>query len=102
LLNSGSAESPDDYEEEEDDDNYDFGQGEWHQQWFPPHKEPQKPGVELLMGGEFGCVSPKIRSRENKKNIPRLMLNQSSRPRGAMYRENITSVCYPLVFHGMD
>ncbi|OJA12343.1 hypothetical protein AZE42_02787 [Rhizopogon vesiculosus] len=76
LLNSGSAESPDDYEEEEDDDDYGFGQsvGEWHQQWFPPHKEPQKSGVELLMGGEFGC---------------------SSRPRGAMYRENITSGLIP-------
>lgn len=101
LLNSGSAESLEDDDEDDDDDgDGGFGQtvGEWHQQWFPPHKEPQKPGVDLLMGGEFGCVSPKTRSR---KNISRLLFNQSSRPRGAMYRENITSVCYPLVFHGI-
>jgi len=104
VLNS-SAESPEDDEDEdyEDDENDYTGQfeGDWHQQWFPPHKEPQKPGVDLLMGGEFGCVSPKIRSKENKKNVSRLMLNQSSRPRGAMYRENITSVCCPLESHAM-
>ena len=105
LLSSGSVESPegdDDDEDDDDDDDYDFEQTteEWRQQWFPPCKEPQKSGVELLMGGEFGFVSPKIRSRQNKKNISRLMLDQSLRPRGAMYRENMSSVCYSLVSHG--
>lgn len=95
LLNSRSAESPDD--NEEDDDDYEFGRtvGDWHQQWIPPHKEPQEPGVELLMGGEFGCVGPKIRSRRNKKNVPRMILHQSSRPRGAMSRENMTNDLIP-------
>lgn len=107
LLNPASMESLEDNEyvdDDNDDDGDEFGQtvGDWHQQWFPPHKEPQKPGVELLMGGEFGCVSPKIRSRKNKKNVSRLMLNQSSRPRGAMHREIITNVCYPIKFHRMN
>jgi WD repeat-containing protein 23 len=98
LLNSNSAGSPEDDEDEYNDDE--FGQtardGDWNQQWFPPHKDPQEPGVELLMGGEFGYVGPKIRSRKNKKNISRLMFNQSSRPRGALYRESIIGVCHPL------
>ncbi|KAG1757821.1 WD40-repeat-containing domain protein [Suillus lakei] len=95
LLNSRSVESPTDYEEDDDDDDEMETVGEWHQPWFPPHKEPQQLGVELLMGGEFGSVSSKIRSRRNKRNISRMILDQSSRPRGAISRENMTSGLIP-------
>jgi WD repeat-containing protein 23 len=92
------VESPD-YEEDDDDDDEIENVGEWDQPWFPPHKEPQQLGVELLMGGEFGSVSSKIRSRRNKRNISRMMLDQSSRSRGVISRENMISVRYFLVFH---
>lgn len=95
-------ESPSDYEDDDDDDDEIENVGEWHQSWFPPHKEPQQLGVELLMGGEFGSVSSKIRSRRNKRNISQMILDQPSRPRGALSRENLTSVrCY-LVFHAIS
>lgn len=95
LLNSRSVESPTDYEDDDDDDDEIENVGEWHQPWFPPHKEPQQPGVELLMGGEFGSVSSKIRSRRNKRNISQMILDQPSRPRGALSRENMTSELIP-------
>ncbi|KAG2159612.1 WD40 repeat-like protein [Suillus bovinus] len=91
LLNSHPAES--DYEEEDDDEIENVG--EWHQSWFPPHKEPQQPGVELLMGGEFGSVSSNIRSRRNKRSISQMIFDQSSRPRGAISREHMTSELIP-------
>lgn len=94
LLNSRSVESPD-YEEDDDDDDEIENVGEWDQPWFPPHKEPQQLGVELLMGGEFGSVSSKIRSRRNKRNISRMMLDQSSRSRGVISRENMISELIP-------
>ncbi|KAG2358232.1 WD40-repeat-containing domain protein [Suillus spraguei] len=94
LLNLRSVESPVNYEEDDDDDEIGHA-GEWHQPWFPPHTEPQQLGVELLMGGEFGSVSSKIRNRRKKRNISRMILDQSSRPRGALSRESMTSDLIP-------
>ncbi|KAG2120636.1 WD40-repeat-containing domain protein [Suillus discolor] len=94
LLNPRSLDSPTDYEEDDEEEESE-NVGEWHQVWFPPHKEPQQPGVELLMGGEFGSVSSKFRSKRNRRNISQMILGQSSRPRGAISRENMTSELIP-------
>lgn len=75
----------DDYvddDEEEVEDEYDSGRRPSHQ-WYPPHKEPQKAGEHLLMGGDFGPIANKIASRRSlNKNIPQQIRNRhfSSQP----------------------
>ncbi|KIJ65056.1 hypothetical protein HYDPIDRAFT_88817 [Hydnomerulius pinastri MD-312] len=100
LLRSGPTSAAEGAEEDDDDDYEDdysgrSGNTDWNQQWFPPHNEPQPKGVELLMGGEFGRLSNKLRSMKGKKNVSRLLLDRSSRPRGAMPREDLTSDLLP-------
>ncbi|KIO08498.1 hypothetical protein M404DRAFT_133750 [Pisolithus tinctorius Marx 270] len=100
LLRSGSsggtASAVFDFDEEEeegmddDDDYYDddffiarrYGSVPRHEQWFPPHKEPQREGLELLRGGEFGRVTKK-----RIMNISRVFLDRSSRQIGPTREE---------------
>ncbi|KAL0951703.1 hypothetical protein HGRIS_008378 [Hohenbuehelia grisea] len=83
LLNRGGIRIEDD----DDDDDYE------DEEFSPPGEtadaplavptgEPDPVGVELLMSGEFGSVSNKMRSREDERNVARHFLNRgsSSRP----------------------
>lgn len=86
-------------DQDEDDEDVDSGDGEyssnshWNRQWFPPHTQPQKRGIELLMSGEFGRVDNKIKTKKGSRNISRLLLDRSARPQGTPSREELTSVC---------
>ncbi|KAI6161431.1 WD40 repeat-like protein [Pisolithus thermaeus] len=86
----GTAYSVDEFdeeEEEEDDDDYDddyftatrHGSVPWHEQWLPPHREPQREGLELLRGGEFGRVTSYFKAKKGIRNISRIFLDRSSR-----------------------
>ncbi|KAF4573324.1 hypothetical protein EYR40_003596 [Pleurotus pulmonarius] len=69
-------------EDDEDEDEYVSGRRPSHQ-WYPPHKEPQKAGEQLLMGGDFGPIANKIASRRSlNKNIAQQIRNRhfNSRP----------------------
>lgn len=77
---------------DEADDNGYSGHSHWNKQWYPPHTEPQKKGVELLMSGEFGRVSNKLRSNKGTRNISRLLLDRSCKPGVTPFREELTSV----------
>ncbi len=89
-------------EEEEDDDSgyfYGFGyptsQRHWDRSdWWPEITEPQKEGLELLLGGEFGRVMHQMKTRDGNRNVARSILNRGaiSRP---TYREDIASVRIP-------
>lgn len=96
LLRTGPSRRDQDEEDEDtgndDDDEYSVS-SQRTRQWFPPHTEPQKRGVELLMSGEFGHVGNKLRSNRDRRNVSRLLLDRSSKPRGILSREELTSVC---------
>ncbi|RPD55853.1 WD40 repeat-like protein [Lentinus tigrinus ALCF2SS1-6] len=90
-------------EEEEEDDYsgyfYGFGypasQRHWDRSgWWPEITEPQKEGLELLFGGEFGRIMHQMKARDRSKNIARNILN-----RGASFRptcrEDIASEILP-------
>lgn len=89
-----------DYVDEDHEDDYDeddYGRTlsaprSGHPLWYPPATEPQEAGVELLMGGEFGRVGPKIRSRQNDVNIARTLRNRAYNPRPIQYKEDVASV----------
>lgn len=96
LLRAGPFRRDQDREDEDsdnddDDDEYPAS-SHWNKQWFPPHTEPQKRGVELLMSGEFGRVGNKLRSSRGSRNVSRLLLDRSCKPRGTLSREELTSV----------
>ena len=86
-----------DEDEDEDDDEPD-----WEDQdddvsahnWFPPVTEPQKEGEELLHSGDFGRVGVKIRSRANKSNLMKSVLNQAAHPIPSLNKEDLLSVCF--------
>ncbi|KAF8846158.1 WD40 repeat-like protein [Paxillus ammoniavirescens] len=91
LLRAGPPSGSQDAEDDDgDDDGYAWDM-HWNQQWFPPHTEPHEKGVELLMSGEFGRVSNKVKSNNGRKNISRLLLDR----RGTMYREELASELIP-------
>jgi len=95
LLRTGPSRRARDEEDEDagsDDDEYSTSL-HWNRQWYPPHIEPQKRGVELLMSGEFGRVGNKLRSKKGSRDISRLLLDRSCKPRGTLSREELTSVC---------
>ncbi|RDX51000.1 WD40 repeat-like protein [Lentinus brumalis] len=88
-------------EEEEDDSGYFYGFGyptsqrHWDRSdWWPEITEPQKEGLELLLGGEFGRVMHQMKTRDGNRNVARSILNRGaiSRP---TYREDIASEILP-------
>ncbi|KAG6380983.1 WD40-repeat-containing domain protein [Boletus reticuloceps] len=96
LLQAGPSSGDQDEEDDHADDDDEYLTGSpWHRQWYPPHTEPQKTGVELLMGGEFGRVSDKLRSNKGSKNVSRLLLDRSRNPRGILSREELSSGLIP-------
>lgn len=88
-------EDDEDYMTVEDDDDELYG----HQRrtrsrpFFPPVTEPQKEGLELLASGDFGRVGVKNRTRRNRRNIARTVLNQGKNPVPLSNREDILTVC---------
>ncbi|KAH0838129.1 WD40-repeat-containing domain protein [Lanmaoa asiatica] len=99
LLRTGSSrgdrdEEDDDVDGDDDDDEYPVSSHR-NRQWFAPHTEPQKRGVELLMSGEFGHVANKLRSKKGSRNISRLLLDRSCKPGGTSSREELTSELIP-------
>ncbi len=92
-----------DYVDEEDGDDddgtnytYGFGSGPrgraWiRSHWWPELTEPQKEGLELLFGGEFGRILHQRNSREGRKNVAQSLLNRGMNAR-PMYKEDIAGV----------
>ncbi|KAF8445715.1 WD40 repeat-like protein [Boletus edulis BED1] len=96
LLQAGPSSGDQDEEDDQVDDDDEYLTGSpWHRQWYPPHTEPQKTGVELLMSGEFGRVSNKLRSNKGSKNVSRLLLDRSCNPRGILSKEELSSGLIP-------
>jgi WD repeat-containing protein 23 len=84
----------DEWEDEEDEeyipeDQNDFVSGH---EWYPPVKEAQKEGEELLYSGDFGGVGIKIRSRAKNRNLVRSVLNQAAHPIPNFKKEDLLSV----------
>ena len=88
-------EEEEDEDEEYDPEGYDLDQDNHvsGHQWFPPVKEAQKEGEELLHSGDFGRVGIKIRSRANNGNLVKSVLNQATRPIPSLNKEDLLSVC---------
>ena len=92
-----------DYEEEndieDDDDDVEYMDEDDEppirtNQWIPPHKKPQKAGLDLLASGEFGRVDVKNRARRDRpsRNISRNILNQFAHPVPVCNREAVQTV----------
>ena len=92
-------------EEEEEDEEYDsedqgnYGSG---RQWFPPVKEAQKEGEELLHSGDFGRVGIKIRSRANNGNLVKSVLNQAIHPIPNFNKEDLLTVCFNFPYQNHE
>lgn len=60
---------------------------------FPSASSPQAAGVNLIKGGEFGRVIPKIKARRNNKNLAAVLSNRLTKPNPILYKEDYSSVC---------
>ncbi len=89
---------PDDDDDDElDDDNDDYGDYEptdsnqecWQS---APATEPQEAGVELLNGGEYGRIAPKIRSRRGERNLVKAITNRFAGHRSTLFKEDLATV----------
>ncbi|KDR85616.1 hypothetical protein GALMADRAFT_234583 [Galerina marginata CBS 339.88] len=97
------AHHPHDDDDEDDDDYLIDEEEEVHNRprrtrgrpFFPPVKEPQKEGLELLASGDFGRVGVKSRSRRSRPNIARTLLNPGNRPIPHINREDILNTLVP-------
>lgn len=86
-------------DDEEDDDPEDDVYYGWYRRpngaptkhWYEPVVEPQDTGVELIAGGEYGRVAPKLNARHGVRNVAKMLNNRGSRVRRT-YREDYTSV----------
>ncbi|KAF8628249.1 hypothetical protein AX15_004024 [Amanita polypyramis BW_CC] len=88
-----------DGDDDEDDEYYD--ESEYYhaspdvQQWYPPHKEPQVVGVELLASGDFGRVSMKDRARMSHRNVAKRHFTRPNQHSMSLYKEDLTSNLVP-------
>lgn len=96
----GGDDDDDEEEEEQDDEEdarYNWGLPEharpWDRTngWWPKVTKPEKKGLELLFGGEFGRIQHQLRSRNSNRNVARMMLSRGTRPR-PIRKEDIASV----------
>ena len=90
-----------DYDSEEYDSEDQESHGSGHQ-WFPPVKEAQKEGEELLYSGDFGRVGIKIRSRANNGNIVQSVLNQTTHPIPKLNKEDLLTVCFNFPYQNHE
>lgn len=82
-----------DYMDEDEDDGYPYDRrNTQNTQWHSPPTEPEQPGHDMLVSGEFGRVGVKHRTRQNKPNISRSVLKQLYNPIPMPSREDIQSV----------
>lgn len=95
-LDDEDEDDDDDYIPIDDDDDDEDGYGRATRSrarpFFPPVTEPKKEGLELLASGDFGRVGVKSRSRRNRGNITRTILDRGSRPIPLSNREDILNV----------
>jgi WD repeat-containing protein 23 len=98
-INPGEEEE-DEAEEEEEEDEEDEEEDQENYvsdcQLFPPVKEAQKEGEELLFSGDFGRVGIKIRSRANNGNLVNSVLNQATHLIPNLNKEDLLTVCFKL------
>ncbi|PBL00697.1 WD40 repeat-like protein [Armillaria gallica] len=92
---------PDDDDDDDlDDDNDDYGDYEptdsnqecWQS---APATEPQEAGVELLNGGEYGRIAPKIRSRRGERNLVKAITNRFAGHRSTLFKEDLATNLVP-------
>jgi DDB1- and CUL4-associated factor 11 len=84
-------------DEEEDDDDEENWTGSYMTGpavgWRRPQiTEPQKPGLELLMSGEFGHIGRKMKSKKYRRNVSRRIFDRATSARGLMHKEDLASV----------
>ncbi|KAF8910028.1 WD40-repeat-containing domain protein [Gymnopilus junonius] len=79
----------------DDDDMYSHHQRTRSRPLFPPVTEPQKEGLELLASGDFGRVGVKNRTRRNRRNIARTVLNQGKKSVSLSSREDVLTNLVP-------
>ena len=91
-------ESVDEMDEDEEVGYYTWAQARpWDRtKWWPKITKPEKKGLELLFGGEFGRIQHQIQTRSGRHNVARGLLSSGlgSRP---TRKEDITSVCLSVV-----
>lgn len=92
---------PDDDDDDDlDDDNDDYGDYEPTDRnqecgQSAPATEPQEAGVELLNGGEFGRITPKIRSRRGERNLVKAITNRFAGHRSTLFKEDLATNLVP-------
>ncbi|TFY79706.1 hypothetical protein EWM64_g4307 [Hericium alpestre] len=88
-----SDEEDEDEESDDEFDGYGLRGGTGSRRlpaWAGPTTEPQKAGMELLMGGEFGRVRNKI----NGRNVAKILASRATKTR-KFYREDVLSNLVP-------
>ncbi|TFY70898.1 hypothetical protein EVG20_g2103 [Dentipellis fragilis] len=90
-------------DDEEDDEDYEEDEPYWSPsirrgpelpEWARPPTEPQQEGVELLMGGEFGRIRPKVNVRGGQRSVARILQSRQTRTR-SLYKEDLISDLVP-------
>lgn len=102
TVRASSIEDEDDedeYEEHNPEDQNDYPS---IHQWFPPVKEAQKEGEELLYSGDFGRVGIKIKTRANNSNLVKSVLNRAAQPIPNLNKEDLLSVCFNFLIKIMN
>jgi WD repeat-containing protein 23 len=95
-------------EEEEEEEEEEEGEEEYNSEdqedfpWFPPVKEAQREGEELLHSGDFGRVGIKIRSRANNGNIVKSVLNQATHLIPNLNKEDLLTVCFNFSYQNHE
>ena len=87
-------------DDDEDDSYYTYGSPAqlrpWDRRdWWPKVTKPEKAGLELLFGGEFGRIQHQIKSRSGNHNIARKIVSRRLGPRPTR-KEDIASVSHSM------
>lgn len=77
---------------ENNDDSYYYAANPSRQNYFDEVKTPQEPGLKLLRSGDFGRVSPKIRSRHGHLNLASHIYNRVNQSQTHQPREDYANV----------
>ena len=90
-----------DEEEDEEDEEEEVGYNAWgsarpwdRRKWWPKVTKPEKQGLELLFGGEFGRAQHQINTRNGNHNVARNLLLRGQAPQPT-HQEDIASVGDP-------
>ncbi|KAK0198745.1 WD40-repeat-containing domain protein [Armillaria mellea] len=96
LLQTSLNEEEEDLDDD-DDDYGDYEPADLNQECLQsePATEPQEAGVELINGGEYGRVAPKIRSRRGERNIVKAITNRFAGHRSTLFKEDLATNLVP-------